>query len=162
MAQSLIRVVDEPLNEGPYLLVSTHAWWRSSHSLLQGRVGIPQTRYVTLSEHRKDCWFPADPAGDWFLDQWATGRRIWLLGSEEQARADGMDLKLPERKTATSQRNRQSAAPDRHGGRTGRRQLAAAHCGLPGRPAARGRAATATAQGRQPRQALVRPVRLRR
>ncbi|MFR9803997.1 hypothetical protein ACL02T_17105 [Pseudonocardia sp. RS010] len=97
MNDKVIRAADEPLGDGQYRLVSTHAWWMGFHSFLSGREGVPETRYASLAEHRRDCWFPADPAGDWFSAQRASGRRVWVLGTEDQARADGVDLDQPSR-----------------------------------------------------------------
>ncbi|WP_051581288.1 hypothetical protein [Pseudonocardia acaciae] len=93
MSVEEIRVRDEPVGDGQHLLISTHAWWSGSYSFLsEGREGVPRLRYMCLVEHRRDLWIPADPADDWLLDRRRTGRRIWLLGSEKQARADGIDL----------------------------------------------------------------------
>lgn len=84
--------LDEPLSPGQYLVISTHAWTMRALSFLQGRSGTPTVRYRLLEELRSDRWVPADPSRDWVSEQRRTGRRWWLLGSEEEARADGIDL----------------------------------------------------------------------
>ncbi|MFD1519872.1 hypothetical protein [Pseudonocardia yunnanensis] len=87
-----LRASDEPLGPDQYLVVSTHAWAMRSHSFLRGRSGTPTVRYMLLEELRTDRWVPAQPSRDWIGHQRRTGRRWWLLGSEEEARADGIDL----------------------------------------------------------------------
>jgi hypothetical protein len=90
--KTVVGVADEPIVDGQHLLISTHAWWMNTHHLLRDRRGVPeQLPYVSLVEHRLDCWVPTDPANDWLLDRRTTGRRIWLRGSEELARAAGLD-----------------------------------------------------------------------
>ena len=87
-----LRVIDEPLGPDQYLVVSTHAWTMKSHSFLHGRSGAPTIRYMLLEELRSDRWVPAEPSRNWVGHQRRAGRRWWLLGSEEEARADGIDL----------------------------------------------------------------------
>jgi hypothetical protein len=87
-----LPAIDESLGPDQYLVVSTHAWTMRSHSFLHGRSGVPTVRYVLLEELRSDRWVPAEPSRNWVGDQRRTGRRWWLLGSEEEARADGIDL----------------------------------------------------------------------
>ncbi|MFR9802584.1 hypothetical protein ACL02T_09815 [Pseudonocardia sp. RS010] len=114
MSDYVIRATDELIGEGQYLLVSTHAWSMGFHSFLSGRDGVPETRYAVLAEQRRDRWLPADPAADWFSDQRDTGRRIWVLGAEEQAHADGIDLEQPSRTQATQPGQAHSEHPTRH------------------------------------------------
>lgn len=75
-----------------YRLVCTRDWVGSGYSFLAGRSGTPALRYLTLREVHSDQWIPADSSWDWLLVQRHTGRRRWLVGSEERARADGIDL----------------------------------------------------------------------
>lgn len=75
-----------------YRLVCTRDWLRSSYSFLAGRSGTAALRYLTLREVHSDQWIPADPSRDWLFVQRHTGRRRWLAGAEERARADGIDL----------------------------------------------------------------------
>jgi hypothetical protein len=87
-----LPAIDEPLGPDQYLVVSTHAWAMKSHNFLRGRSGTPTVRYLLLEELRSDRWVPAEPSRDWVGEQRRTGRRWWLLGSEKDARADGIDL----------------------------------------------------------------------
>jgi hypothetical protein len=87
-----LPAIDEPLGPDQYLVMSTHAWAMKSHSFLHGRSGTPIVRYVLLEELRSDRWVPAEPSRDWVGEQRRTGRRWWLLGSEAEARAHGIDL----------------------------------------------------------------------
>jgi DNA-binding CsgD family transcriptional regulator len=90
-----IRVVDEPIRADQYLYISTHGWAMAGISLLRGRSGVPVTQFRYLAEHRSDQWVPADPSRDWLIDRRPTGRRQWLVGSEEEARAAGYDVEYP-------------------------------------------------------------------
>ncbi|HEY6424666.1 MAG TPA: hypothetical protein VIY28_15750 [Pseudonocardiaceae bacterium] len=95
MTEMRIRAVDEPIRADQYLYISTHGWEMGSISLLRGRSGAPVTQFRYLAEHRSDQWVPADRRRDWLIDRRPTGRRQWVLGSEEQARAAGYDVGDP-------------------------------------------------------------------
>jgi len=80
-AAAALGATDEPVAPGQYRYIETHAWNTvfSGHNIFQDE---------TLSE----IWVPAnpdDPTKDWMLDRRPTGNRVWIEGTEEQARDDG-------------------------------------------------------------------------
>jgi hypothetical protein len=77
-----IAVSDRPVAPDQYAYAETHAWWL-------GTFGPHQH----LTEHRLRQWVPARPERDWMLDRELTGAQTWLIGSAEQARDDGFDLR---------------------------------------------------------------------
>jgi hypothetical protein len=77
-----IAVSDRPVAPDQYTYIETHAWWL-------GTFGAHQH----LTEHRLRHWVPARPDRDWMLHRELTGAQTWLLGSAEQAAADGFDLR---------------------------------------------------------------------
>lgn len=76
-----IATTDDPVGPDQYRYVATDAWWL-------GSTGPHQH----LTEHRLRTWVPARPERDWLLDRSLTGRQRWLVGSAEEARADGFEL----------------------------------------------------------------------
>jgi hypothetical protein len=80
-AVAALGATDEPVGAGQYRYIETHAWWTtfSGYDIFQ-------------DESLIRIWVPAapdDPAQDWMLDRHPTGNRVWIKGSEEQAREDG-------------------------------------------------------------------------
>lgn len=81
-----IEVRDEPLGPGQMWCVETRAWW-TAH-LLAARGVRPQ---AYIAEQVLTEWVPQDPADEWMWDRRMTGERVWLSGSESEARALGID-----------------------------------------------------------------------
>lgn len=77
--------VDEPISAEQYRCVATQAWWLAN-------LGRSPRRYAYLAENLSWTWAPADPRRDWLLIRRLTGRREWLIGSPEEAVADGLDV----------------------------------------------------------------------
>jgi hypothetical protein len=77
-----IAVSDRQVAPHQYRYVETHAWWL-------GTFGPHQH----LSEHRLRQWIPARPECPWILERELTGAQTWLVGSAEEAVADGFDLR---------------------------------------------------------------------
>jgi hypothetical protein len=77
-----IAVSDQPVAPHQYTYVETHAWWL-------GTFGPHQH----LTEYRMRQWVPASPEREWVLERELTGAQTWLIGSAEEARADGFDLR---------------------------------------------------------------------
>jgi hypothetical protein len=77
-----IPVSDPQVAPHQYRYVETHAWWL-------GTFGPHQH----LSEHRLRQWIPARPECPWVLERELTGAQTWLVGSAEEANADGFDVR---------------------------------------------------------------------
>jgi len=75
---------DEPLQPGQYRYIATHAWWMAT-----------MNRNSYLAENVLETWVPADQSQEWLLRRDVTGKRKWVAGSEEQARADGLPIDEP-------------------------------------------------------------------
>lgn len=80
MLDLAIATKDDPVGPEQYRYVATDAWWLGSFGAHQH-----------LTEHRLRTWVPGRPERDWLLDRSLTGRRRWLVGSAEEALADGFD-----------------------------------------------------------------------
>jgi hypothetical protein len=80
-AANKINSVDEPLAPGQYRYIATHAWWMS--------IG---KKYSYLAENLLETWVPADEKQDWLLRRDVTGKRKWISGTEEEAKADGIRI----------------------------------------------------------------------
>jgi hypothetical protein len=75
---------DEPLQPGQYRYIATHAWWMAT-----------MNRNSYLAENLLETWVPADQSQDWLLRRDVTGKRKWVAGSEEKARAEGFPIAEP-------------------------------------------------------------------
>ena len=82
MPDLAIEASDRPLRPDQYLYVETHAWW-------MGTFG----RHTHLTEHRVRQWIPARSDRVWLMERELTGAQKWLIGSAEQAAADGFELR---------------------------------------------------------------------
>lgn len=73
--------------QGPtqFRYVGTHAWWMASTS-------VNQQSFSYLAENLLETWVPADQKQDWLWRRDVTGKRKWLQGTEEQARAAGYPI----------------------------------------------------------------------
>lgn len=86
-ADAQIRALDEPVPAGWYRYISTH----SINTGYSSGVAV-------LFGTRDERWVPADPTGEWFLLRTDTGERTRLLGTEEQVKEAGLDIRAnPER-----------------------------------------------------------------
>jgi hypothetical protein len=80
-AVAALGATDEPVAPGQFRYIETHSW----NTVFSGYD-------VYQDENLSEVWVPAipdDPAQDWMLDRRPTGNRVWIDGSEEQAREDG-------------------------------------------------------------------------
>ncbi|HEX7658073.1 MAG TPA: hypothetical protein VF444_01230 [Pseudonocardiaceae bacterium] len=79
-------VSDDPLGANQYRYLREHAWLMVSFD-------NNQRFYRYLSECLDQQWIPAIDLGrDWSLERSQSGRRIWLIGSQKAAIADGFDV----------------------------------------------------------------------
>ncbi|HWM06305.1 MAG TPA: CU044_5270 family protein [Actinophytocola sp.] len=84
MAADRIDATDVPLAPGQYRYIGTHAWWMAT---------IQHDRtYSYLAENLLETWVPAKESQEWLLRRKMTGERKWLEGTEEQARAAGIEM----------------------------------------------------------------------
>lgn len=82
MPDLAIATSDVPVGPEQYRYVATDAWWLGSFGPFQH-----------LTEHRLRTWVPAQPERDWLLDRSLTGEQRWLVGSAEEARELGFELR---------------------------------------------------------------------
>ena len=83
-AVGALGATDEPVGPGQYRYIETHVW-----STVFGGYDIFRDEQLTR------IWVPAqpdDPLEKWMIDRHPTGSRVWIEGSEEQARKDGTFL----------------------------------------------------------------------
>ena len=76
-----ISSVDPRLSPGQYRYIATHAWWM-----------VGMDKYSYLGENLIETWVPVDERQPWLMRREATGARKWVVGTEEEARADGMPV----------------------------------------------------------------------
>jgi hypothetical protein len=84
LAADRVAAVDEPLGPGEYRYIATHAWWMAT-----------MDEYSYLAENVLETWVPADRTQEWLLRRDVTGARMWVSGTEEEARADGLPIDEP-------------------------------------------------------------------
>ena len=80
-AVAALGATDEPVAAGQFRYIETHSW----NTVFSGYD-------IYQDENLSEVWVPAipdDPAQDWMLDRRPTGNRVWIEGSEAQARDDG-------------------------------------------------------------------------
>ncbi|OQO93774.1 hypothetical protein B1813_04390 [Saccharomonospora piscinae] len=70
---------------GRYRYVETHAWWITTTE-------VDGARFAWRSEHLRETWVPHRQTDEWWHRRDVTGEREWVLGSEEQARAAGVEF----------------------------------------------------------------------
>lgn len=83
-AARTIGAVDEVVRPGQYRYVATHAWWMA-FSQVGGK------EFARLAENMLETWAPANPRDEWLLRRDVTGNKQWVLGTEEEAKAAGLD-----------------------------------------------------------------------
>lgn len=88
VAADNIKSTDEPLRPGQYRYIATHAWWMS-----QGDLDGKMIAY--LAENLLETWVPAKETDDWLWRREVTGKRTWVAGTEEEARAAGLQPDVP-------------------------------------------------------------------
>ncbi|AZI59216.1 hypothetical protein EH165_14785 [Nakamurella antarctica] len=82
-ASFAVTTIDKPVGPGQYRLIQTHDW----HYVFAG--DLPD---VAMFETTYDVWAPADlwsADSQWLHTRTRTGNRIWVVGNEEQAKANG-------------------------------------------------------------------------
>ncbi|RKT51798.1 CU044_5270 family protein [Saccharothrix australiensis] len=85
-AARTIGAVDHEVGPGQYRYVATRAWWMAS-------TGGDQGEFARLVENVLETWVPADPRAEWLLRRDVTGNQRWVVGTEEQAKAAGVDTR---------------------------------------------------------------------
>lgn len=86
---SKIKTGEPPLRPGQFRYIA-----RQSETL-SGALGTSGFAYQWKVPVLMEAWTPADPAEEWLARMSANGPRVWLAGSEAEARADGVDLDTP-------------------------------------------------------------------
>lgn len=82
-ASFAVTTIDQPVGPGQYRLLQTRAW-----SIMQ----VASVPDLAMFELVSNLWVPADrwnPDAQWLLKSNYTGNKIWVVGNEEQAKADG-------------------------------------------------------------------------
>lgn len=87
-ATQTIGAVDEPA-AGQYRYVETHAWWMRT-AIEHGR-----QEFTWLAEHVHRTWVPEKETDEWLHRREETGKRSWVVGTEQDARAAGIPLVDP-------------------------------------------------------------------
>lgn len=80
MPELAVEPSDAPMRPDQYRVVETRAW-------RLGTVVAREALLHHLTEHRERLWVPAAPERDWLRERELTGRRRWLVGSEEELAA---------------------------------------------------------------------------
>jgi hypothetical protein len=88
-AADKIKNVDPVIWPGQYLYAQTLSWH------LTGGNGTSGKGYEFLAETKSEIWIPADVRQEWLGRFTTTGQRQWVVGTEAQARADGVALDGP-------------------------------------------------------------------
>ncbi|NUT95050.1 MAG: CU044_5270 family protein [Saccharothrix sp.] len=83
-AAQAIGAADEPVGPGQYRYVATHAWWMASTT-------GAERDFARLAENLLETWAPADQQGEWLLRRDVTGNQQWIVGTEDEAKAAGVD-----------------------------------------------------------------------
>jgi hypothetical protein len=81
-----IGAVDEPVRSGQYRYIATRAWWMATRSA-NGQ------DFARLEETLLEKWAQADQDGRLVaVNRTGTGNQQWVVGTEEEAKAAGLDL----------------------------------------------------------------------
>ncbi len=80
-----IHAADPALRPGQYRYVDAHVWWQSGTQ-------AGKQRFAFLAENRLEMWIPPDESQVWLWHRDVTGRRQWQVGTEQAARAAGVDV----------------------------------------------------------------------
>lgn len=88
-AASNVDTGGEVVPDGKYLYVKQRAWWSR---YVSGAPKDPDAFFVYLDELRIESWVPADRTQTWRRESENTGERQWLVGTEQEARAAGLNL----------------------------------------------------------------------
>ncbi|HEY7592047.1 MAG TPA: CU044_5270 family protein [Actinophytocola sp.] len=83
-AADRIHAADEPLAPGQFRYIALHAWWASFVDEPPG--------YTWVAENLLETWVPAQEKQQWMWRRDVTGKRKWLVGTEAQARAHGIEV----------------------------------------------------------------------
>ncbi|RJQ78452.1 hypothetical protein D5S17_12935 [Pseudonocardiaceae bacterium YIM PH 21723] len=70
---------------GDYRLFAEHAWWSATWQ-------TKDKTFVWVAEQQLDMWIPPKESDDWLWRRKLTGNRKWLVGTEEEAKAAGVDV----------------------------------------------------------------------
>jgi len=84
-AADKISSSDPALGPTQFRYVGTHAWWMATTS-------ANKQSFSYLAENLLETWVPADQKQDWLWRRDVTGKRKWVQGTEEQARAAGYPI----------------------------------------------------------------------
>jgi hypothetical protein len=83
-AADKINASDPALGPTQFRYVGTHAWWMSTT--------VHRQTFSYLAENLLETWVPADQTKEWLWRRDVTGKRKWVQGTEEQARAAGIPV----------------------------------------------------------------------
>ncbi|HEX4704899.1 MAG TPA: CU044_5270 family protein [Pseudonocardiaceae bacterium] len=85
-ATAVIGEQDPALRPGQYLYIKEDAWWSATIN------GGPRTTktFEYLAENVIETWVPADQTQTWAQRRSLTGKRVWVIGTEQEAMADGI------------------------------------------------------------------------
>ncbi|ONI81590.1 hypothetical protein ALI144C_20020 [Actinosynnema sp. ALI-1.44] len=97
-AEVLIKAADEIKNVDPVLKPGQYLYSRS-HGWHLAYVGGKNKVYEFVNESTPELWIPADPRQEW-MGRYPKGQRKWIVGSEQEVKAEGIDLDLPKRNAA--------------------------------------------------------------
>ncbi len=86
-AAAKIGARDAALKPGQYRYAETNAWYMSESVDTDG-----SHHFAVLNHSKSQRWTPADWHATWMERRTDTGERKWILGTEAQAKAAGMDL----------------------------------------------------------------------
>ena len=96
-AADKIVPADEPLRPGQYRYIVAHSWSLSTSHLVGSGGELSDLGLSYLAEATSELWVPADPAEECTLRRGATGKYRWLVGGDEKAREQGIELPKPDR-----------------------------------------------------------------
>lgn len=80
---------DEQVGPGQYLYVRETAWWGN---MSHWNPDDPDRSLLYLAENEVETWVPADRVDEWMERRDVTGKRKWLVGTEEKAKEAGIDV----------------------------------------------------------------------
>lgn len=85
-AASTIGAMDDVLKPGQYRYIDTDAWYMAMSSGTDGKM-----QFAVLQQSRTQQWVPADWHDNWMERRSSTGAQKWIVGTEAEAKAAGMD-----------------------------------------------------------------------
>lgn len=87
-----VNASDPPLHPGQFRYVVTHAWSLGTSMFTDKSGNSTGPTLSLLVEDVRETWVPADPKQGCLIRDGTTGKYKWVNGSDEAARANGMEL----------------------------------------------------------------------